>query len=276
MICCVFKPGRRGKRARLYSGRYRLNADLKATTVPLHLVDKQLAEAKLRKIVKEKEQEAEGWLAPARVRDAAQKPLDEHLAAFVRDQIAKGRVARYVENIEMSLGVLIKECGWKCAQKVPTSSFVEWRQRQAKSPKTLNEYLGNAKAFLNWMVRLGFIAANPLAPVEKTRTQGRETRARRSYSAEEIQQLRAVAGPRKVIYLTAVLTGLRRGELGKLIWADVHLDGRPRSSSSGELTPRITRKSANPCTLIWSPSCGSFAGQPRRPAASSSRKVCHG
>lgn len=225
MICFVFKPGRRGKRARLYSGRYRLKADLKATTVPLHLVDKQLALEKLRKIIKEKEQEAEGWLAPARVRDAARKPLDEHLAAFVRDQIAKGRVARYVENIEMSLGVLIEECGWKCAQHVTASSFVEWRQRQEKAPKTLNEYLGNAKAFLNWMVRLGFLAANPLTPVEKTRTQGRETRARRSYSAEEIQQLLAVAGLRKVIYLTAVLTGLRRGELRKLKWADVHLDG---------------------------------------------------
>ncbi|NBV24893.1 MAG: site-specific integrase, partial [Proteobacteria bacterium] len=225
MICYVFKPIRLGKRARLYSGRYRLKADLKPVTVPLHLMDKQLAEAALRKIVKEKEQEAEGWLAPARVRDAAQKPLDEHLGAFVRDQIAKGRVARYVDNLEMTLGVLIKECGWKHAQQVTASSFVVWRQRQEKSPKTLNEYLGNAKAFLNWMVRLEFITANPLAPVEKTRTLGRETRARRSYSAEEIQRLLAVAGPRKVIYLTAVLTGLRRGELAKLKWADVHLDG---------------------------------------------------
>lgn len=159
MICYVFKPVRRGKRARLYSGRYRLKGDMKPITVPLHLMERPLAEAKLRKIVKEKEQEAEGWIAPARVRDAAQKPLGEHLAAFVRDQIAKGRVARYVENIEMSLGVLIEECGWKCAQQVTASSFVEWRQRQEKSPKTLNEYLGNAKVFLNWMVRMGFIAA---------------------------------------------------------------------------------------------------------------------
>lgn len=54
---------------------------------------------------------------------------------------------------------------------------------------------------------------------------GRETRACRSCSTGEVQQPLAVAGSRKVVHLTAVLTGLRRGELGKLKWADVQLDG---------------------------------------------------
>src|SRR5580658_3993082 len=34
----------------------------------------------------------------------------------------------------------------------------------------------------------------------------------------------AVAGPRKAIYLMAVFTGLRRGELRQLEWGDVNLD----------------------------------------------------
>jgi integrase len=35
-----------------------------------------------------------------------------------------------------------------------------------------------------------------------------------------------VAGPRKALYMTAVFTGLRRGELAALEWDDVHLDSK--------------------------------------------------
>jgi len=91
--------------------------------------------------------------------------------------------------------------------------------------KLLNEYLVATRAFLKWAERLGYIAQNPLEKVELLRVQGRQKRARRAYTPEEIQGLLTVAGRRLPIYLMAMLTGIRRGEIKQLRWADVELDG---------------------------------------------------
>jgi len=47
---------------------------------------------------------------------------------------------------------------------------------------------------------------------------------RRALTNDEMTRLLKVAGTRKVIYLMAVYTGLRRGELSKLLRTDLHLE----------------------------------------------------
>ncbi|MBU6402136.1 MAG: site-specific integrase, partial [Verrucomicrobia bacterium] len=74
------------------------------------------------------------------------------------------------------------------------------------------------------MVRQGRMPSNPLQAVEKGRVQGREVRRRRAYTDDELQRLLAVAGKRRPVYLTAVLTGIRHGELKALRWGDFDLD----------------------------------------------------
>ena len=73
------------------------------------------------------------------------------------------------------------------------------------------------------MTKQGRIAANPLAVVQKTETRGKEVRARRAYTDDEIQALLKVAGKRRIVYLMAVLTGIRHGELKALRWGDINL-----------------------------------------------------
>jgi integrase len=92
------------------------------------------------------------------------------------------------------------------------------------APKTINEYLNAASGLLNWMQRNGRIPANPLKVVGKVEMRGRETRRRRALTLDELRRLLAVAGSRKPVYVTAVYTGLRRGELEQLEWTDIHLD----------------------------------------------------
>jgi len=163
------------------------------------------------------------------MRDAAQESLTKHLRDFIGDLRAKGRNAQYIAEFENRLVLLMEQCGWHSLKDVTADSFVKWRSEHKKAAKTLNEYLASVKGLLNWMTKQGRIAVNPLAVVQKTETRGKEVRARRAYTDDEIQALLNVAGKRRIVYLMAVLTGIRHGELKALRWGDLNLSAEKPS-----------------------------------------------
>jgi len=229
MISTIFRPKRqRGGKSvssRMYRGRYRLDGETQITDVPLHTNDKQVARQKLAEIIRERERERQGIIAPKQQREAAQRLLKGHIADFIADRNTVGRDARYVRQLEKKLLLLVAECGWNSAKDVTANSFQTWRSGQNRAAKTLNEYLNAATGLMNWMERNERIASNPLKSVQKAQSGGLQTRLRRAFTTDELKRLMAVAGPRKAIYLMAVFTGLRREELRQLEWGDVHLDG---------------------------------------------------
>ncbi len=76
---------------------------------------------------------------------------------------------------------------------------------------------------MNWLEpRIG---TNPIRHVQKVQTSRGEQTKRRAFTADELQRLIGVSGPRGVVYRTAARTGIRRGELEQIEWRDVHLDG---------------------------------------------------
>ena len=217
MIAYIYRPKRQrnGKRiiSRLYSAKIRVDGERRISQVSLSVSDKQVAQEKLRQLVQEREKELNGLLPPRKMRDAAQDSLTIHLKDFIGDLRAKGRNRQYIAEFENRLLLLMEQCGWQSLSNVTADSFVKWRTEHKKSAKTLNEYLASAKGFLNWMTKQGRSASNALDAVEKTETRGKEVRARRAYADEEIQALLSVAGERRIVYLTAVMTGIRHGEL---------------------------------------------------------------
>ncbi|MFA5043834.1 MAG: tyrosine-type recombinase/integrase, partial [Kiritimatiellia bacterium] len=83
----------------------------------------------------------------------------------------------------------------------------------------------------------GRINVNPLQNADRVEVRGKERVTRRAFTNDEIIRLFQVAGPRKVVYLFAVVTGLRRGEMFALRWSDLAIDNMPfcvnvRSSTS--------------------------------------------
>ena len=235
MIAYIYRPKRRrnGKliAARLYRARIRFPNEHRTKDVPLQVTEKRSAEQRLQQMLAEYSQESVGLIASKKAREAAGTPLTTHLGFYKRELTTAGCVKRYVQGVENYAGTLMKECKWEYFKDINAEAFQNWRQRQKKSPKTLNEYLVAMRAFLKWAQRLGYITRNSLEKVELLRVQGRQKRARRAYMPEEIQRLLAVAGRRVPIYLLAALTGIRRGEIKKLRWADVNLDSN---------TPKIT------------------------------------
>ena len=74
----------------------------------------------------------------------------------------------------------------------------------------------------SWMQKNGRVAVDPLQTVDKVATAGRQTRKRRAFS--ELELLAVVPADRYALYLMAVNTGLRRGELMALNWGDLYLE----------------------------------------------------
>ena len=166
-------------------------------------------------------------------------PLGQHLDSFLEDQSRAGRSEKYREILKSRITKMKDACGWPTLRSVQPSTvtpFLASLKGQGLAPKTINEYLNAANAFLNWCVQQGRLLANPLANVTRT-DQTVKMRKRRALTVEEVQRLLSVAGPRRLLYLVAVTTGIRRGELETLQWNDVHLDGiRPFIALRAETT----------------------------------------
>ena len=139
--------------ARMYRGRYPLDGATKITDVALNTTDKRIALQNLEKIMQVKQLEA-ARLIPSEIKhNAAQTPLLKHLKDYLADLTATGRDSEYVYIQEKQVQKLFKECRWSSLPDVTSDSFLSWRARQRKAPKTLNEYLASVSAVLNWMER---------------------------------------------------------------------------------------------------------------------------
>ena len=220
---------KRGKvvETRSYYLRYRLGDMPVDRWKSLGVTDKQVAEKKAREFVQEKEREAAGIVEPQVVRDAAKKPLTEHLEDYVADLERRGRSGGGGRGARLLKGRIVRlmdACGWKVSGQVTADSFTAWRGQSQWSGRTLNHYLQGMVSFLNWMERVGRVKTNPLKHVPKVDERGQRRRVRRAFTDEELRKLVWGSGPRGIIYLTAARTGLRQEELRQLTWADLHLD----------------------------------------------------
>jgi len=222
MINMIFKP----KGSRIWRWKFRQKpTDGKIEDISLGTSEKQVAEKRRAELLRERQFERDGLVLPKSVRNAAQRSLEDHLQDFLGDGQRLGLSEKHLANLEFRVSRLIVDCHWSQAKDVTADSMQNWlRGHSELAPKTANDYLEAVRSFFNWLIKAGRVQINPLLSVEKAKTEGRQTRERRSFTVDEIKTLLAAAGERKAVYLMAVHTGLRRSELAALKWADLRLD----------------------------------------------------
>lgn len=227
----LFKPKRRDARtgktreSRYWWGQYRLEGDAKYTRVSLKTSDKRIAQKRLEELVTRKERLQAGILPPDAMAEAAAKPVTQHLEDFVACLDRTNRSREYTRKIRQRVTRLIRECRWERVADVTAASFIAWRNNQAAglAPKTINDYQDAVYALLAWLKSTSQVMHNPIEGVGRMSTTTGRTFLRRALTDAEAERLVDSSGPRSAVYLLALHTGLRRGELRKLLWDDVDL-----------------------------------------------------
>jgi integrase len=105
-------------------------------------------------------------------------------------------------------------------------AFISAKQKEGKASKSISNYVGLLYSIFGYAVKRGWARSNPVALAEKPRVEVRDADIR-YLEIEELEELilavpdDEVGEVERVLYRTAAMTGLRRGELLALRWRDV-------------------------------------------------------
>ncbi len=124
--------------------------------------------------------------------------------------------------------------------------------KQKLAPKTVNNTLILLKTMLKSAKKWGYLKENPAEEIERLRIEPREMDF---LTPKEIRELlEASDEPYRTLFLTAVLTGMRRGELFGLQWGDIDWNqGRIHVRRSIYWRPRKDTDPGEPCWTFVTP-----------------------
>lgn len=190
--------------------------------------DKQTSErlAQQKELEAEKVRNGERPTCPGLHR--ARTPFNVVLKEYLADLERAERDDGYRYNADKLLTKLADECSWPMVASMDADSLTTWLSspaRRTKAPKTNNQYIDFAHTFAEWCITNNYLAYNPFSRVEKARITTRK-RVFRALTRDEQERLlsRTPSTERRMIYLIALRSGLRRDEINRLCWAHMNLD----------------------------------------------------
>jgi integrase len=166
--------------------------------------------------------------------------------------LKKATLMDYESTLRIHLIPFFGETGLDDVDVAMVESFVYQKQAEGKAPKSILNYLGLLHAIFGHAIKRDWCSHNPVALVEKPRVR-RHTDIR-FLSLEELEAIlnatpdTPIGRNDRLIFLAAVMRGMRRGEVVALRWQDVDWNARVirvrQNFTRGEFgTPKSRRSS---------------------------------
>jgi len=171
---------------------------------------------------------------------AASKTLLEHLATYETFRL-EGSGSDSHDKQEISrVKTMIKACQYKhwsdITGKGVQSKLTELRKARGWKNRTYNEYLTSFRTFLNWAVKEGILAENPITHLSRRNGKEDETQGQRRLPNDEFEafihatwngdQFQGMTGrERALCYFLAYYTGFRWSEIKRLSRKSYDLSG---------------------------------------------------
>lgn len=153
--------------------------------------------------------------------------VNEMLIEYEEELERRGRSAQHVKESISCLHALSKDAKASLITDLTTPALERaFGMLSDRSSRTQNKVLAYVRSWCRWMHRTGRIDADPslpLSPVKSVRVHHR-----RPFSPAELAAITEspwIPEHRRLLYLVAAHTGLRRKELDSLRWSDVVLEG---------------------------------------------------
>lgn len=113
--------------------------------------------------------------------------------------------------------------------------YRDWRLSHGVAPSTINLEVKRLQGLLNRLVAWRRIKSNPIKGLDRL-AEDHPVKQRRALTAEEVRRLLDASGPRRLLWLTFLTTGLRSGELREATYDWIDWDRRtltvPRTSKT--------------------------------------------
>jgi integrase len=114
-----------------------------------------------------------------------------------------------------------------------TEHTIQTHVQRCKSKYDSNYSIACVKAFCKWAVRSGYIPKSPAEWIKKIPIQ---ERTRESFTPEQVRAIIKAAEPETIypLVMLAIYTGMRKGELLRLVWEDIDL-------KAGVITVKVSK-----------------------------------
>lgn len=264
----IFRRTRRGKTATRYTIEMRLPGGEVLQRVGF--TDKAATQQLAAKWLREIERKEVGLADP--FGESRKAPILQHVADFLRAQ-QQGTLNRrtgaspvWIARTEKRLVALLRAMGAARAEQLRIDDAeAELAKRLAGgwSAKTRDDHAALLRQFGGWLVTSERLPRNPFERLKSIRSASSKTFRRHALTVAELallveaaqtrpvqqgvianpwmraarrEDLQAAGDERAVLYQVAAYTGLRRGEVLKLVWSDLHLGPTPAIALRGETT----------------------------------------